>query len=180
LERICHYGGARAKSETSAVYERVDLFGISNLLDVWISDNSKAAAKLAATYERKRHVLCFQHFRQHLWDAIATFNHQVKKSFWSKVMKIMKWRGYSDDATLLQDINSLIAECEPGSRCRELMIELRDLRRKLCIFHVSQCYHSHSRNRNSGFRCNKCGVSGIEFVALRRCAKSWWCMSILK
>jgi hypothetical protein len=140
LGRICHYGGAWAKSETSAVYERgFDLFGISNLLDVWISDNSKAAAKLAATYERKRHVLCFQHFRQHLWDSIATFNHQVKKSFWSKAMKIMKWRGYSDDATLLQDINSLIAECEPGSRCRELMIELRDLRRKLCIFHVSQC-----------------------------------------
>ena len=140
LGRICLYGGAWAKSESSAVYERgFELFGISDLLEVWISDNSKASAKLAATYAQKRHVLCFQHFRQHLWDSIASFNHQVKKSFWSKVMKVMKWRGYSDDATLLQDINSLIDECEPGTRSHELMIELRDLRTKLCIFHVSQC-----------------------------------------
>ena len=139
MGRICLYGGAWAKTETAAVYLKgFDLFGISQLLEVWISDNSKAAAKLASTYAAKVHVLCFQHFRQHLWDAIASFTHEAKKTFWNKVMKIMKWRGYRDDHALLHDINALILDCVPESRCHELVTELKHLRQKLCIYHVSQ------------------------------------------
>ena len=73
------------------------LFGLTDILEVWISDNSSAADKLAALYSSKRHVLCFQHFRQHLSDAIASFSHAERRHFWSNIMKIMKWRGYNDD-----------------------------------------------------------------------------------
>ncbi len=139
MGRICLYGGAWAKTETAAVYQKgFDLFGISPLLKVWISDNSSAAAKLASMYEAV-HVLCFQHFRQHLWDAIASFTHVAKKAFWNKVMKIMKWRGYPNDDALLRDINALILECEAGSRCHELVLELKELRTKLCMHHISKC-----------------------------------------
>ena len=139
LGRICLYGGAWAKTETAAVYQKgFDLFGISQLLEVWISDNSKAAAKLASTYAAKVHVLCFQHFRQHLWDAIASFTHEAKKNFWNKVMKIMKWRGYTNDEALVHDIDALASEFNRHERCRELLTELKKLRTKLCIFHVSK------------------------------------------
>ena len=53
-------------------------------------------------------------------------------------MKIMKWRGYTGDAALLQDIQDLIRDFSDNDRCRTLLIELRDLRTKLCIFHVSK------------------------------------------
>lgn len=139
LGRICLYGGAWAKSETAAVYEKgFDLFGLSEILEVWISDNSKAAAKLASIYATKRHALCFQHFRQHLWEAIASFTHVAKTRFWNRVMKIMKWRGYNDDDALLRDIDDMIGECAPTSRPHELLLELKILRTKLCIFHVSK------------------------------------------
>ena len=50
----------------------------------------------------------------------------------------MKWRGYRDDHALLHDINALILDCVPESRCHELVTELKHLRQKLCIYHVSQ------------------------------------------
>ncbi len=139
IGRICNYGGAWAKSETSTVYEKgFTAFGLSELLEVWLSDNSSASVKLALKYVAKKHVLCFQHFRQHLWDAISSFNHLDKSRFWNRVMKIMKWRGYTSDDALLQDIMDLVSDFSANQRCHTLLIELKDLRRKLCIFHVSK------------------------------------------
>ena len=143
LGRICNYGGAWAKTETSAVYQKgFDLFGVSNILEVWMSDNSTASVKLAAIYdaESKKHVLCFQHFRQHLWDAIAAFNHADKKRFWTSVMMIMRWKGYRDDEALVQDIDALTADFFHNARCRTLLNELKLYRTKLCIFHVSKVF----------------------------------------
>jgi hypothetical protein len=140
LGRICHYAGAWAKTETCDVYKRgFYLFGIEELLEVWISDCSTASLKLATTYANKRHVLCFQHFRQHLWDAVATFNLADKNSFWRLAMKIMKWRGYSCDNDLLGDIRQLKTLFPGSARIQELLSDLEKYREKLCIFHVSKC-----------------------------------------
>jgi hypothetical protein len=138
LGRICLYGGAWTKTETSDVYQRgFELFALDRSLEVWLSDCSPAALKLATIYADKKHVLCSQHFRQHLRDAIATFTLQNKTAFWSLAMKVMTWRGYESDADLLQDIEELRAEYQ-NSRVQELLKDLTKYRFKLCIFHVSK------------------------------------------
>ena len=142
LGRIAHYAGAYAKTETAEVYRRgFELCGI--LPDVWISDCSSASLKLETLdlWSDKVHILCFQHFRQHLWDAIATFNLVKKTRFWSMAMKIMKWRGYSSDDALVVDIQALQGEFNhENERVAQIMADLFRFRHKLCNFHVSQVF----------------------------------------
>lgn len=117
-----------------------ELFGLTDILEVWLSDNSTASDKLAAVYSLKRHVLCFQHFRQHLSDAIASFTHADRKYFWTNIMKIMKWRGYGHDDAIVQDIDALSAKYSTYGRVCTLLQDLKKLRAKLCVFHVSKFF----------------------------------------
>ena len=137
-----HYAGAYAKSETAEVYRRCfELCGI--LPAVWISDCSSASLKLETLgiWSGTDHVLCFQHFRQHLWDAIATFALNEKVRFWSLAMKILKWRGYSSDDELLADIRSLQGTFSSRNcRVAEVLDDLARFRSKLCNFHISKLF----------------------------------------
>ena len=113
-----------------------DYFGITDILKSWMSDCSQASLKLE-TLLGLPHALCFQHFRQHLWDAVSTFDVPSKEAFWKLAMKVMKWRGYAADAELVQDIEEL----QNRFRNARLTVVLGDLmkhRRQLCIFHVSK------------------------------------------
>lgn len=56
-----------------------DYFGITDILKSWMSDCSQASLKLE-TLLGVPHALCFQHFRQHLWDAVSTFDVPSKGS----------------------------------------------------------------------------------------------------
>ncbi len=53
-------------------------------------------------------------------------------------MKIMKWRGYSVENDLLQDIQQLRALFPFNERVQALLLDLEKYREKLCIFHVSK------------------------------------------
>ena len=107
LGRVVYYGGAWAKEETSDVYRKgFDLFGITEILESWMSDAHQSSFKLEGLL-RVPHLLCFQHFRQHLWEAILTFDVPQKDAFWKLAMKVMKWRGYATDDELAADISEL-------------------------------------------------------------------------
>jgi hypothetical protein len=73
--RIAQYGGVYAPSETAEMYvQGFTLFGVKELLLAYMTDASPASFKMERSLVGKFHALCFQHFRQHLWDAIATFS----------------------------------------------------------------------------------------------------------
>ena len=108
-----------------------------------MSDCSSASLKLQDMEELrgKAHVLCFQHFRQHLWDAVATFNLRDKNEFWTLAMKVLKWRGYSDDEQLQGDILSLQRmHGARNDRVRQVLGDLMKYRMMLCCFHVSKVF----------------------------------------
>ena len=142
LGRIVHYAGAYAKTETAEMYRRCfELCGF--VPDVWVSDCSSASLKLETLDDwlHTAHVLCFQHFRQHLWDSIATFVLSDKTAFWSLAMKILKWRGYASDEDLLVDIRSIQASfANKNARVAQVLEDLVRFRTKLCIFHVSKLF----------------------------------------
>lgn len=133
-----------APSETAEVYLKgFTLFGLKDLLKTFMSDSSTASFKLARLLadSLEAHALCFQHFRQHLWDAVAAFPYDLKSQFWTLAMKVLKWRGYADDAALMMDIMQLQHTFAPRSdRVATLLTDLVNLRQKLCMFHVSKVF----------------------------------------
>ena len=104
----------------------------------FMSDCSPASLKLATTI-LKRHVLCFQHFRQHLSDAVSSFSFEQKNEFWQLVMKVLKWRGYSSDDALVEGIAELQRIHGPRNvRVRQVLADLMRHRVALCAFHVTK------------------------------------------
>lgn len=105
-----------------------------------MSDQSAASFKLEQ-YTNAVHTLCFQHFRQHLSDSIATFTLPDRTSFWSLAMKVLKWRGYASDDDLVADITQLQRRfAASNGRVAELLSTLHTHRQKLCMFHVSKVF----------------------------------------
>ena len=141
LGRIVHYGGAWAKEETSNVYQRgFDLFGITPILQSWMSDAHQSSFKLE-TVLGVPHMLCFQHFRQHLWEAVLTFDVARRDAFWKLAMKVMKWRGYATDNDLVADISELQRFVSVGTaRLQVVLTDLLKHRHQLCMFHVSKVF----------------------------------------
>ena len=139
--RIAHYAGVFSATECEAVYsEGFELFGVLGSLISFMSDCSTAALRLAAKI-MKDHALCFQHFRQHLWDAVATFSFSDKNEFWQLAMKVLKWRGYASDAALMVDITALQQRfARRNSRVAQVLGDLVKHRKALCAHHVSQIF----------------------------------------
>lgn len=106
-----------------------------------MSDSSPASFKLEQLLLGKFHTLCFQHFRQHLCDAIATFTLAERTSFWSLAMKVLKWRGYASDDDLTAEISDLQHRfAHVNDRVADLLSTLLRNRQKLCMFHVSKVF----------------------------------------
>lgn len=133
-----------APAETAEVYAKgFRLFGLWDKLETFMSDSSPASFKLEQILVGKNHTLCFQHFRQHLWDAAASFSLNDKSAFWTLAMKILKWRGYSDDDHLMSDIAELQRRFELRSdRMSTVLRHLLSNRHKLCMYHVSKTWTS--------------------------------------
>jgi hypothetical protein len=130
-----------APSESAEVYKKgFELFGLAALLKGFMSDSSPASFKLEQELLGTYHTLCFQHFRQHLSDAIATFTLAEKTPFWTLAMKVLKWRGYASDNALMADIIDLQQLAHHNARVAELIVTLVNQREKLCMFHVSKVF----------------------------------------
>ena len=140
--RIAQYGGVYAPSETAEMYvQGFTLFGVKELLLAYMTDASPASFKMERSLVGKFHALCFQHFRQHLWDAIATFSLDDKNTFWTLAMKVLRWRGYIDDTALMVDIQALIRLfAHRNQEIAKQLSFLEEHREKLCTFYVSKVF----------------------------------------
>lgn len=140
--RIVLYAGVYAPTEAAEVYKRgFELFGLATRLKGFMTDSSSASFKLEEELHGTFHTLCFQHFRQHLSDAIATFTFTERTSFWTLAMKVLRWRGYASDDALMADITDLQERFRhANARIADLLTTLVSNRQKLCMFHVSKVF----------------------------------------
>ena len=98
-----------SESETS-LEDLLQQCGIFAVLKTLISDESKASLSFILKNPSIAHLLCRWHWLKHFNTSMDHVTIQTKEQLLPKVMKVLKWRGYSSDQALMADITSLQRE----------------------------------------------------------------------
>ena len=86
----CSYAEGESEESVTAL---IEASGLGNVIETWISDNSKASNALVDT-KAINHVLCFWHFTRNLTQAMEHVSADRRTSLWDGVLKALSWRGY--------------------------------------------------------------------------------------
>lgn len=88
----CSYAEGESEGSIKAL---IDASGLGDIIETWISDNSKASNSLVENMQFN-HVLCFWHFTRNLTQAMEFISAAHRPELWDGVLKVLSWRGYPD------------------------------------------------------------------------------------
>jgi hypothetical protein len=86
----CSYAEGESEGSIKAL---IDASGLGDIIETWISDNSKASNSLVENMQFN-HVLCFWHFTRNLTQAMEFISAAHRPELWDGVLKVLSWRGY--------------------------------------------------------------------------------------
>jgi hypothetical protein len=123
----------------SSITELLDECGILAILKTLISDESKASLAFILNHPQIAHILCRWHWLKHFNTSMDNVSINDKEAVTKRVMKVLKWRGYSSDDALLEDIRAIQRTYRSlNSKLASELKSLETLRVKLCSFHTLQ------------------------------------------
>lgn len=148
----CSYAEGESEDSITAL---IDASGLGNVLETWISDNSKASNSLVET-KGINHVLCFWHYTRNLTQAMDCVAAGPKQTLWEGVLKALSWRGYpapvshwvyllsfhfryTSEEALSRDITALRQTYSGlNAKLATQLTTLFDNRHKLCAFYITR------------------------------------------